>query len=328
MRQLNYNSKVGVLNAIKVNKLANKLIHTNIMSLYRRILRLASYILLFDMAFIFLYPFFYMIVTSLKTNADLYDITINWIPSKIKYQNYIMAYRALSYFKYFKNSAIYTIMGTIGHLLGCSFIGYGFARYKYPGKNFLFAIVLLSIIIPVQTLIVPLYMTYANFKWLNTYLPVIVPTFFGFGLRGGLFTFIFRQFYLGLPKALEDAARIDGCGFLRTYWNIALPIVQSAFLVAIVLSTVWHWNDFYEPGIYAGNPALTPLPVMVTKLIVLVHNPPLSLFEGMNLMESEAVMNTAVLMAGTFLVILPVLIVFAFLQRGFMQGIERTGLVE
>lgn len=291
--------------------------------------RLAAYILLLDMAFVFAFPFLYMVITSMKNSKDLYDITINWIPRRIEIRNYILAFRFLSYLHYFKNSFILTVLPTIGHLISCSFIGYGFARYNFKYKNILFSLVIISLIIPVQTIIVPLYMTFTNFKWINTYLPIIVPTFFGYGLRGGLFIFIFRQFYLGLPTALEDAAKIDGCGFFRTYWNIVLPIAKSAFIVVVVLSIVWHWNDFYEPTIYVNLPKMYILPKQLYNIITMVNNPPEEqFFLDLGFEDPKNAVNNAVLMAGTFLVILPVLISFSFLQRQFMQGIERTGLVE
>ena len=294
-----------------------------------KIFRMAAYIFLLDMAFVFIFPFLYMAVTSIKNNRDLYDFTVNWIPRSIEIKNYILAFKVLNYPNYFKNSFIMTALATIGHILSCSFIGYGFARYNFSGKRVLFSLVILSLIVPVQTIIVPLYITFSNLKWLNTYLPMIVPSFFGYGLRGGLFIFIFRQFYLGLPTALEDAAKIDGCGFLRTYWNIVLPIVKSAFIVVIVLSIVWHWNDFFEPSIYCfASPNLTMLPGRLSVIITIVNNPPQELLEQLGYSETESAINNAVLMAGTFLVILPVLVFFSFVQRQFMQGIERTGLVE
>lgn len=294
----------------------------------RKITRLALYLFLFDIAFIFLFPFLHMIVTSLKTNADLYDPTVNWIPRNLKYENYVMAFKGLEYFKFLKNSAIYTVIGTIGHILSCSFIGYGFARYKVPGDKVLFAIVLLAIIIPIQSLIIPYYMLYANLKWLNTFFPIIVPTFFGFGLRGGIFILVFRQFYLSIPRALEDAAKIDGCNFIRVYWNIALPVVKSAFIVTLILSIAWHWNDYYEPMMYNTNSALHTLPTKLNRIKEIVFHPPQDFFVEFNIIDQEKVINSAVLMAATFLVLLPVIIVFSFLQKKFMQGIERTGLVE
>ncbi len=314
------------------NKLGNTIIyhyernHLTSGHLGRYITKALTYIFLFNLAFVFLYPFLFMVVTSLKSNLDLNDFTVNWVPRTFHFKNYLIAARALGYLEFFKNSMFVTAVATIGHMISCSFIGYGFARYSFPGKKILFAMVIIIMIVPIQTLIVPLYMIYVNLKWLNTFLPLIVPTFFGFGLKGALLIFIFRQFYLGFPKELEDAARIDGCGFLRTYWRIVLPVAQSAFIVAIVLSIVWHWNDFYEPSILASKDHLTTLPARLASIVELVKAPPDNLFEDTFIAEEEKIINNAVLMAGTFMVVLPVLVVFSFLQKKFMQGIEHTGI--
>lgn len=300
-------------------------------SLLKRLLtRLITYIILLDLAYVFLYPFMYMVVTSLKTNADLYDPTVNWIPHTIKWENFTLALKMIPFKTGIINSLITTTLCTLGHLISCSMIGYGLARYKFRGQKLLFFIVILSIIIPTQAIIVPLYLTYSNLGWLNTYAPLTIPSFFGLGLRGGLFTFIFRQFFVGLPKELEDAARIDGCGFLRTFGWIVLPCSKASFLVSGVLSVVWHWNDFYEPELYAARPALKTLTNSLQSLVPYLESPSKlqQLIASMNTTDMEAVINNAVFMAGTLLSILPILIAFIFVQRQFMQGIERTGLVE
>jgi multiple sugar transport system permease protein len=284
------------------------------------------YILLFDLAFVFLFPFMYMVVTALKSNADLNDLTVNWVPKTLKWENFAIAFNLLGYGKYFKNSVVITGLATLGHAVSCSFIGYGFARYKFPFKNILFLLVIISFIVPVQTIIVPMYLTYKNLGWLDTYLPMIVPAFFGFGLKGGLFVFLFRQYYMGLPKELEEAAKIDGCGFLGTYFKIVMPIATSIFLVTVVLSVVWHWNDFYEPAIYVSKTTLTVLPSRISHIVSLVNAPPEELFDSLGLEEGEDVLNNAVIIAGTFMIIAPVLILFAFLQNKFIQGVENAGV--
>lgn len=290
------------------------------------LIKLCMYILLFDLAFVFLFPFMYMVVTALKSNADLNDLTVNWIPKSLKWQNFAIAFELLSYRKYFNNSLLITAFATLGHAISCSFIGYGFARYKFPFKNLLFFLVIVSFIVPVQTIIVPLYLTYKNFGWLDTYLPLTVPAFFGFGLKGGLFIFLFRQYYMGLPKELEEAAKIDGCGFLATYLRIVMPIATSTFLVTVVLSVVWHWNDFYEPAIYVSKTSMTVLPSRISYIVSLVNAPPEELFNEYALQEGEDVLNNAVVIAGTFLIIAPVLILFTFLQNKFIQGVESAGI--
>ncbi|HBP37390.1 MAG TPA: hypothetical protein DD640_01355 [Clostridiales bacterium] len=296
--------------------------------------RSALYMILFALSFIFIFPFIYMLVTSVKTNADLNNVTVNWIPSSIFLKNFKYSYTILNYWIHFKNTATLTLIGTLGHIASCAFIGYGFARYKLPGKNVIFFVVLLTMIVPIQTIIVPSYMIYSNLKWINSYLPILVPTFFGYGLKGPLFIYLFRQFFLGLPKDLEDAAKIDGCNHITTYFRIIVPIAKSAFLVTLLLSLVWHWNDFYEASIYASSFELITLPSKLSLLVRYVANPDdmyfeaATLFEAVKRLDREGVINNAVLMASNLMVMAPVIISFIFLQKRFMQGIERTGLTE
>ena len=314
--------RLGRIGHLKMGKLSH-------FSWWRhRAVRLITYILLFNLAFVFLYPFMYMIITSLKTNQDLMDSTVQWIPRSLHWGNYRLAYHALAFNTAAVTSIIYTVVGTLGHLISCSFIAYGFARYRFPGKKLLFVFLLLMIIIPTPTLIAPLYIQYSNLGWLNTYLPVLIPTFFGFGLKGGLFIFIFRQFFLGLPRELEDVARVDGCTSIGTYFRIVLPVAKSVLLVNFVLSVVWHWNDYYEPGIYYGRQP--PLPVALNAMGNLISNSNAleSLMAQMGIVDTDAIINNAVFMAASFINILPLLILFIFAQKQFMQGIERTGLVE
>ena len=288
----------------------------------------AVYVILVDLAFVFLYPFLYMLVTSIKSPVDLSDVTVRWIPRSVHMQNYAKAWIALDYLKHLKNSVLVVGLSTAGHVLSCSFIGYGFARHRFPGRNVFFLFVILSLIIPVQVIIVPLYIQYSKMGWLDSYLPMVVPTFFGFGLRGGLFVFVFRQFFRGLPYELEDAARIDGCGSVRTYWSIVLPISGAAVVVTIVLAMTWHWNDYYEPVIYLlGSPQKRMLPAILPSLYELISGmDPEEL--GIAEEEIEEMFNRGFVMAATALAMAPMLAAYMVLQRRFMVGVSRTGLTE
>ena len=288
----------------------------------KALLRVGMYIFLLDVAFVFLFPFLYMISTSLKSYYDLVDITVNWIPTSLHWKNYEIAADLLSYWSHFTSSVLITSVSTAGHILSCSLAGYGFARYKFPGKNLFFSIAILSIIVPIQTIIIPLYMQYVNMNWTDSFLPLIVPTFFGYGLRGGIFIFLFRQFFLGLPTELEDAAKIDGCGFIRTYWSIILPITKSTILVAGILSMVWHWHDYYEPVLYIHSSKFWPLPIVLPSMYQSLTAETILMVESID----EILVTEGVVMAATFIVILPVLVIYLFLQRQFMQGVERTGI--
>lgn len=287
------------------------------------VIRFFYYLVLCSLAFVFLYPFITMIVTSFMSDEDLLNITVKWLPSGFKWGNYRIAMEQLGYKRYVKNSLFIATLSTVGHVLSCSFIGYGFARYKFKLKSVCFAVVILSMLVPAQTTIFPMYIQYSKMGWVDSYLPLIVPTFFGYGLNGAFFIFLFRQFFQGLPKEMEEAARIDGCGALQTFFRIMLPMSRSSILVATVLSFVWHWNDYFEPNVYLMTQGKRVLPSRLPALYKLLNTE-----EAMDLVMDEGgfTFNSAMLMAGTFLVILPVLIVYAFLQKKFMEGVERSGL--
>lgn len=303
--------------------------YANVAGGQRILVRTFMYLLVIGLAFVFLYPFLYMVTTSMMSNMDLNSTSVHWIPTAVKFENYAIALDLLKATKYMQNSLLVTTAASFGHLIACSFIGYGFARYRFPLRNVLFACVMISFIVPTQTLIVPLYLTYSHLHWLDTYIPLILPTFFGFGLRGALYVFLFRQFFLTVPRSLEEAARIDGCGFLATYWRIVFPLAKATLVVALVLSVVWHWNDFYEPGLYVTSAAKGFLPPRLSAIIAATNALPeeqAELLQGLGLEDGEDTLNNAVVMAGAVFVSAPVLLFFAFAQRQFMQGIERSGI--
>lgn len=297
----------------------------------RAIFTTLMYVFLTVVAFVFLYPFLYMVITSVKSLEELFDLSVNWIPRRLYMYNYTYAFRLLGYGRHFFISVFLTCASIAIKIICCSFIGYGFARYKFPAKRLLFFTAILSIIMPVQTILLPQYLIFSSMSWTSSYLPLIVPQLFGYGLRGGLFIFLFRQFFLNLPKSLEEAARIDGCGPLKTFYRIALPSVRTSIVVAAVLAMVWHWNDYYEPEIYITNIQMMPLPAMLPR----VYSAYSQYFGGVinaagtnPALLTKTIVTEGTLMAAIFLVIAPVLVTYMFLQRKFMQGIERTGLVE
>ena len=293
------------------------------------VFKVLMYLLIIGLAFVFLYPFLYMISNSLMSNADLNSASVKWLPTEFKFENFVVAVDIMNPYRYAMNSLLVTAAASIGHVFACSFIAYGFARFNFPGKKILFACVILAFIVPVQTLIIPMFLTYSRLQWLNTYLPLILPTFFGFGLKGALFIFIFRQFFLTLPRDLESAAKIDGCGFFRTFWKIVFPLTQSTLMVVLVLSVVWHWNDFYEAGYYITRPAMDFLPSRLNSILAAASansEQQQELLKNLGLADGEDILNNAVVMAGALFISAPVLLFFGFAQRKFMQGIERSGI--
>lgn len=313
-------SKEALSESKKSNFLLTKIKRPSFWS--EKIVRMFLYACLGCISYVFLYPFIYMIITSLMSMEDIMDAAVQWIPSSVYLKNYEDAWRGLTYPAHFLNSAIVAVGATVGHLVSCSMIGYGFARYRSRFTDTLFVVVLLVMIVPVQTTIVSSYMMYHNVGWLDTFMPIIVPSFFGFGLRGSLFIFIFRQNFMGMPKELEEAAFIDGCGKFRTYVKIALPTAQPSLLVTMILSIVWHWNDCVEPNYYITDQTKKMLPTLLSNLQKLAVGAGQSLY---NADEFVYTMGTA--MAGAFLVLLPILILYLVLQRKFVTSIERTGLV-
>lgn len=291
----------------------------------RTVPRVLLYAVMLGLAFIFLYPFLYMIVTSLMSNDDLNNSLVRWIPRKLCWQNYAMAASMIDYWKNLKNSVIVTVVSTLGQMISCSMAAYSLSRFRYFGKRLIVFVMILAILVPTQTIIVPQYLMYADMGWLNTYLPLTVPAFFGFGLKGALFIYIFRQFFQGQPRELEEAARVDGCGFIRTFTHIVVPVARSVYVVVLILALVWHWSDYFEPSMYINRSdmALVSMRLQVVSDLLRL---PLDVLESTYGVTDTNTINNAVLMAGTFMVVLPILAVYAVLQRQFIQGIERSGL--
>ena len=287
------------------------------------VLKLLLYVLLFDLVYTFLYPFLYMLVTSVKSPEDILDVTVNWIPNTLYFKNYTMSFEILEYPLRFFNTLMITLLATVGHVFSCAYVGYGFARFRFAGRRAAFVLLLLSIIVPVQTIIIPRYLLYGAVGLSTSSVPLWLPAFFGFGLQGGLFIFIFRQFFLSLPRSLEEAASIDGCGALGTFFRIALPSSRSSVMVVLVLSIVWHWNDYYEPSIYIIDQDKYLLPMMLPELYNLMNGVGVS---AESASEIANVFTEGVAMAATALTVLPIFVIYMFLQKRFVQGIEKSGI--
>ena len=286
-------------------------------------IQLFIYLLLIGLVFVFLYPFLYMIVTSFKSTADLNDISVKWILNEYRFENYKTAFKALHYSERLFNTLFVVILSVFGHLLACSFVGYGFARYNFPLKKLWFALLLLSIIIPMETIIVPLYILFSRIGLMGSYWTIILPCFLGFGLRGALFVFIFRQFFLSFPKTLEEAAAIDGLGPIKTFFLIALPNARASSLICLVLGIVWHWNDTFEPTMYISKQPDYLLTQMLPNLYSMISNEATT---AQLLSNTAEIYNNAVVMAATTLVIAPLIVFYILVQSKFMVSIERSGI--
>lgn len=247
-------------------------------------------------------PFLWMILTSLKTYAESIHVPPVFIPKDFQWGNYKEVFGLLPFFKFMYNTIIITELRTVGQLFLCSLAAYAFARIEFPGRNFLFLLALTVLMVPGQVFLLPQYMIMVKLGWLNSLQAVIVP-----GLFSAFGTFLLRQFFMGLPKELEEAARLDGCNHFQIYWRIMLPLAKPGLIALGIFTTLWSWNELMWPMIVNSSPESMTLSV------------------GLSSLQGQYLTNYPILMAGSFLAILPMLILFIFLQKQFIEGIAVTG---
>ena len=298
--------------------------------------RVFRFFMLVTMSYLFLFPLYYMLVVSLQRPDLAVDPTSVYVPKAFSLQAYKVAFEQLDYSKSALLSAVITIFSTVGVVVSCSMTGYAFARFRFKGKSLIFALVLLMIVVPPQQTIVPQYMLYrffdfggllslfgVNLNLLNSPWVFILPSMFAAGLKAGMFIFIFRQFFLGQPKELEEAAKIDGCGAFKTFTSIMVPLAKPAFVVVVMLCVIWHWNEFYSSSMFFVR-GTKPLIVNLDSLRYAVSGGHINLL-GEN--GGNAYVQRMFLQAGAVLTILPPFILYAFMQKLFIESLDRTGIV-
>ncbi|MEV0345165.1 carbohydrate ABC transporter permease [Nonomuraea sp. NPDC050680] len=247
-------------------------------------------------------PFVWQIITSLKTLSDATRVPPSILPGG-HWENYGQVFGLLPFGHQFLNTVLMAAGRTVGQVLLCSMAAYAFARLRFPGKRLLFGVFLSVLMVPPQLFIIPQYQIMSSLGWLNSLQALIVP-----GLFSAFGVFLLRQFFLGLPRELEEAARLDGAGPLRIYWSIMLPLARPGLVALGVLVLLWSWNDLFWP------------------LVVNTDPEQMTLSAGLASLQGQFQTNYPVLMAGSLLASLPVIAVFVFLQRQFIQGIAHTGI--
>jgi multiple sugar transport system permease protein len=290
--------------------------------------KIFMYVVAISLSFVFIFPMIYMFSKSLMQSSDVADATVQWIPKMLSFNNYSYAFENLEYWNAFTNSSIIALGGALAQVLVCAIVGYGFARYRFPGYGVCLALVLFTFLVPPQTITVPLYLMMSdiplfNWRWIDTYYPFIVPGLFGHGLKGSLFVLIFVQFFRRLPAQLEEASRIDGAGAFRTYWTIMLPLARPAMLVVFLFSVVWHWNDVFQPYLYLMTPDHFNLS---QNLGILNGDGEKELASSYTGAIGAPPTNENRIMAAAMLTILPIFILYLFTQRYFVESVERTGI--
>ena len=261
-------------------------------------------------AFLFLVPFAWMVSTALKEAGDVMKFPPEWIPQPILWGNFKEAFTQdyAPFGIFFKNTIIITTTAMLGQLLSASLVGFSFARLRWWGRDYLFLIVLGTMMLPYQVTLVPIFVLMKRLGWIDTLLPLIIPFYLG---GGAFYVFLFRQFMMTIPLELDDAARIDGCGTLRLYGRIILPLSGPALATASIFSFLAHWNDFIGPLIYLNS----------------VSNYTVSL--GLRILQGYGgygIQRWNLLMAASLFVMLPVLLLFFFAQKYFIQGIVTYGV--
>ena len=289
------------------------------------VLAIISAIILIGVMYTILAPVIGIISLSFMSAEDVFNPVVFLIPAAPSLYNIRSAVRFMNYWRVLTHTLVYALGLGILHVLVASFVGYGFARYRFYGNKIIFGLILFTIILPAQTYMVPLFMTFRFFgptdlNLLDSYASMIILTATGMGLRSGLFIYVFRQFFRGLPTEISEAALIDGAGPIRTYATIMMPNSKPAIITVLLLSLVWHYGDTFYSGILLSS----------TRFI---HVASAGLFDaymrGNNIHSNDTNLMAAqmVTYAGVVLVIAPVLVIYAILQRQFIEGIERSGIV-
>ncbi len=288
-------------------------------------------LILVGVGYVILSPLIGMFVNSISSNKDAYNPMVFVIPEFPTLEKYQLVLEKLDYFPTIGRDLLYTLTLTAIQILICSMVGYGFARFQFPLKNFLFACVVVMIVIPTHTIMLPLYMTFKEFdplglmtllkggpvNLMGTTIPMYIMTVLGCGVRSGLYIYIFNQFFRGLPKEIEEAALVDGCGVWYTYFRIMLINAMPSVITVAVFSIVWQFNDTFYANLFLISPD-----VVISKKISGLQAQIANEDKILDLPIQELYLD-----AGIVLVILPIILIYVLLQRHFIEGVERSGIV-
>jgi len=266
------------------------------------------YLILLVLAFITIFPFLWMLLTTFKSSKAIFAIPPVWIPDKLfkpgMWDNYITVFTKHNFIRYTFNSIFVSFMTAAGQVITCSLAGFAFARMEFRGRNFFFGALLATSMVPVEVSIIPEFLMMIKLGWLNTYLPLIVPSF----LTGAYGTFMLREFFANIPQDLEDAAAIDGASVFGIYYKIFLPLAGSALVTLFVLAFINNWNALLRPVFYISESHLRTLPL------------------GLMAFKGAYESQWHLLLTGSVISIVPLLVLYIFAQRFIIEGIATTGL--
>jgi ABC-type glycerol-3-phosphate transport system permease component len=269
--------------------------------------RFGLHIIAIVLGIVLMLPFYWAVISSLKQVTEVRVIPPLWWPPVAQWNNYADVWSVRFFPLWVWNSIFLTLVATTGTVVSSSLAGYAFARFRFPGKNLLFTITLATLMLPAYVLLIPNFMLFWKLGWLNTYLPLTVPFWFG----QAFFIFLFRQFFMTVPIELDEAARIDGASYPRIFWSIMLPLSAPAFATAAIIEGINQWNSFLRPLIILNQPETYPLSVGLRYFVV---NP------GDNLPKDHLLMAASVIMT------IPVILIFFVGQRSFVRGVVMSGI--
>jgi len=260
---------------------------------------------LISLSIVFLFPFVWMVSTSLKPIEQAMAMPPKWIPDPFRFRNYLDAVRYIPFFTYAKNTLIICVLGTVGTVVSASLVAYGFSRIEWKGRDVVFLAVLATMMVPFPVTMIPLYAVFRELHWVGTLRPLWVPAWFAAAFN----VFLLRQFFMTIPQDFSDAARIDGCTEFGIYRRVVLPLSRPALAVVALFHFMWAWNDFMGPLIY------------------LIDKSTFTLALGLQFYQSQhGGTEWHMLMAASTLVVLPIIVLFFFTQKTFIEGIAMTGL--
>ena len=270
------------------------------------------YILLLAVGFLLAVPFIWLISSSLKTETDAFAIPPSFIPNPVQWSNYVVGLTEFPFVRSTINTMILVVWVMVGTVLSASLVAYGFARVRFPGRTAIFILVLSTMMIPSHVTLIPQYLLFRELEWLDSFKPLVVPSFFG---GGAFYIFLLRQFFLTIPLDYDDAARIDGCGTFSVFWRIILPLSKPALGTMAIFTFMSQWNAFFEPLIYLNRFKTQPLAVALTTWVQTAHGS-----------TSMHYVPWVAIMAVSTLISLPPVMVFFFAQRHFIQGVVVSGM--
>ena len=277
--------------------------------------RALLYIILVFWAVFMIIPFAWMLLTSVKTQPEAMKVPIVWLPKNPQWKNYVDVLQKYRFASYYKNTAFVTVTTVVFQLMTCSMGAYAFARLDFPGKNAIFLVCMTVLMVPTQMIIIPRFIMTMRLGWLNSFAGIIIPN-----LPSIYGVFFLRQNFMTLPRELDEAAMIDGCGAFRTFLQVMLPLAKSAIITVLLFSFVWHWNDYFQSSMYFSENQ--PISVMLNQMQSLLQDAKI-----FNVVTNTPDEIRTYLQAGCLLTILPPLVLYIFTQRFFTESIERTGIV-